>query len=299
MSFNSPEALYSFGGVYFKEIKMEKYFCGLCGKKLGFFEDFFWLDSETILCSKCKAFNKEVKESMDEKVTFEAKIEEFKERFPKEKHIQFITHWNNVYNKKTQAHEKEQKEREEQIKEENRVASECVDCGVNSNIGPFENQDLVYTIDGVRGRHIDIYKDKVVITVKVTLGSLITHNSTDGEKTIYYSDCIGVQFKQSKFAIGYLQLETASSSGNNKNSNFFGENSFTYDTTVISNERMIEVSNYVKSRVDAVKTGKAATVATNNTVSLADELLKLKQLLDMGVLTQEEFDEQKIKLLKG
>jgi hypothetical protein len=139
----------------------------------------------------------------------------------------------------------------------------------------------------------------VVITVKVTLGSLITHNSTDGEKTIYYSDCIGVQFKQSKFAIGYLQLETASSSGNNENSNFFGENSFTYDTTVISNERMIEVSNYVKSRVDAVKTDKAATVATNNTVSLADELLKLKQLLDMGVLTQEEFDEQKIKLLKG
>ena len=170
---------------------------------------------------------------------------------------------------------------------------------INDNIGPFENQDLVYSIDGVRGRHIDVYKDKVVITVKVTLGSLITHNSTDGEKTIYYSDCIGVQFKQSKFTIGYLQLETASSSGNNKNSNFFGENSFTYDTTVISNERMIEVSNYVKSRVDAVKTGTAATVATNNTVSLADELLKLKQLLDMGVLTQEEFDEQKIKLLKG
>ncbi len=30
---------------------------------------------------------------------------------------------------------------------------------------------------------------------------------------------------------------------------------------------------------------------------VADELLKLKQLLDMGVLTQEEFDQQKQKLL--
>lgn len=30
---------------------------------------------------------------------------------------------------------------------------------------------------------------------------------------------------------------------------------------------------------------------------IADELLKLKQLLDMGVLTQEEFDQQKQKLL--
>lgn len=32
--------------------------------------------------------------------------------------------------------------------------------------------------------------------------------------------------------------------------------------------------------------------------SVADELLKLKQLLDGGVLTQQEFDEQKTKLLK-
>ena len=153
----------------------------------------------------------------------------------------------------------------------------------NRNIGPFENQDLVYTIDGVRGRHIDIYKEKVVITTKVTIGSLITHNATDGEKTIYYSDCIGVQFKPSKFTIGYLQLETASSNGNNKNSNFFSENTFTYDTTVISNERMTEVANYVKSRVDAIKKGATIPAGVNNNISVADELLKLKQLLDIGV----------------
>lgn len=33
--------------------------------------------------------------------------------------------------------------------------------------------------------------------------------------------------------------------------------------------------------------------------SIADELLKFKNLLDMGVLTQEEFDAQKNKLLSG
>jgi hypothetical protein len=31
--------------------------------------------------------------------------------------------------------------------------------------------------------------------------------------------------------------------------------------------------------------------------SVADELLKFKQLLDMGVLTQEEFDLKKVELL--
>ena len=169
---------------------------------------------------------------------------------------------------------------------------------INSNIGPFENQDLVYTIDGVRGRHIDIYTDKVVITTNVTIGSLITHNATDGEKTIYYSDCIGVQFKQAKFTIGYLQLETASASANNITSNFFAENTFTFDTSVISNAQMTEVAKYVKSRVEAVKKGVISPASTNNNnFSVADELLKLKQLLDMGVLTQEEFDEQKNKLL--
>ena len=171
--------------------------------------------------------------------------------------------------------------------------------GINSNIGPFENQDMVYTIDGVRGRHIDIYVDKVVITTRVTLGSIITHNATDGEKTIYYSDCVGVQFKQSKLTIGYLQLETASSSGNNKKSNFFDENSFTFDTTVISNERMEEVANYIKNRMDAVKNGTTTPVPSSiNNVSVADELLKFKQLLDMGVITQEEFERQKDKLLQ-
>lgn len=168
----------------------------------------------------------------------------------------------------------------------------------NNNIGPFENQDLVYTIDGVRGKHIDIYTDKAVITTKVTLGSLLTNNATDGEKTIYYSDCIGVQFKQAGFTIGYLQLETASSNGNNISSNFYAENSFTFNEIIISNERMIEVADYVKFRVDAVKKGGTAPVSINNSnTSIADELLKLKQLLDMGVLSQEEFDEQKNKLL--
>lgn len=36
---------------------------------------------------------------------------------------------------------------------------------------------------------------------------------------------------------------------------------------------------------------------SNDTFSIADELKKYKELLDMGVLTQEEFESQKNKLL--
>lgn len=153
----------------------------------------------------------------------------------------------------------------------------------------------VYSIDGVRGRHIEVYEDKCVISTKAGLGSFLTGNISDGEKTIYYMDCIGVQFKRSGFQIGYLQLETASGLMNNRNSNFFNENSFTFDTTKVSNEKMEEVAAYVKKKVEEAKAAKNAPVQV--AISPADELKKFKELLDMGIISQEEFDAKKKQVL--
>ena len=155
--------------------------------------------------------------------------------------------------------------------------------------------ELVYEIQGVRGRHLQVFDDKAIITVKAGIGSFITGNVSDGEKTIYYCDVIGVQFKKSGFQIGYLQLETASTQMNNRGSNFFSENSFTFDKTQVSNEKMEEVANYVRQQVEAYKTQKNAPAAA--AISPAEEVMKLKNLLDMGVLTQEEFDKKKKELL--
>lgn len=157
------------------------------------------------------------------------------------------------------------------------------------------DRESVYEIEGVRGRSIRIYKDKAVITVKVGFDSFLTGNLTDGEKTIYYKDVIGVQFKKSGLAIGYLQLETASVTMNNRHDNFFNENSFTFDTTKVSNEKMEEVANYVKKQVETYKN--MGTIQVNS-FSMADEIRKYKELLDMGAITQEEFDIKKKELLK-
>ena len=81
----------------------------------------------------------------------------------------------------------------------------------------------------------------------------MTGNFSDGEKTIYYADCIGVQYKESGFQIGYLQLETASSMMNRRESNFFNENTFTFDLSVQTNEKMQEVAEYIKKRVSETK----------------------------------------------
>lgn len=274
-------------------------YCKLCERKLGFFASKYLVNNENI-CEDCYYAHKKVKDCiLDLDIeAFETNLDEFKNKFSEKDNLEiFVVHLNRIRDSKLLEIEKQKEENLEREKKQ-KEDDEKTQQEINERIGPFYNQDLVYTIDGVRGRHIDVYKDKVVLTTKVTFGSLISHNATDGEKTIYYSDCIGIQFKQSKLAIGYLQLETASSSGNNKSDNFFNENSFTFDTSVVSNEKMVEVSDYIKSRIDAIKKGKdsSATVA-NNAVSNADELLKFKQLLDMGVITQEEFDAKKKQLL--
>lgn len=159
--------------------------------------------------------------------------------------------------------------------------------------------ELIYDLKGARGRKMKVYEDKVVITVKPGIGSFITGNALDGEKTIYYSDCLGVQFKKAGLTIGYLQFETASGIMNNKKSNHFNENTFTWDRMFIegelTNEEMEKVADYVKERVDYYKQNRNTPVVAASTP--ADEIKKYKELLDMGVITLEEFDAKKKQLL--
>lgn len=56
----------------------------------------------------------------------------------------------------------------------------------------------ICTLEGVRGRGMILYDTKCVFTTKVTAGSIITKNATDGDKTIFLCDVTGVQFKKYK-----------------------------------------------------------------------------------------------------
>lgn len=166
------------------------------------------------------------------------------------------------------------------------------DNEINFSIDTYKSSEpngAVFHIDGARGRKIDIYPTKCVITVDVTVGSVLTNNSTDGEKTIYYCDCIGLQFKKPGITLGYLQFETAASLSNNTTSNFFNENTFTYEESHINAHCMEIIVNYVKQQLERIK--------MLSVYSAADELKKLKELLDCGALTESEFQKQKEKLL--
>ena len=173
----------------------------------------------------------------------------------------------------------------------------------NNNQNRAKTAKFPFTIHGARGRSIEIFENKCIITTDVTLGSIITKNATDGSKTIYYSDVVGVQFKEAIATLGYLQLETAGMIMNNSKSNFFNENTFTFDNIATPygsmNEYMRKIADYVQKRVEYYKTSNNTQTVQVNKLSSADELRKYKALLDDGIITQEEFETKKKELLNS
>lgn len=151
----------------------------------------------------------------------------------------------------------------------------------------------LFEFSGSRGRFLKVYKDRVMIKVDATAGSFFTGNLTDGEKTIFYHDCIGVQFKEAGAIIGYLQLETASGLMNNNDSNFFNENTFTFEGKGDMNKKMRKLAEFI---TEQVAKHKQIPVLQNN-YSAADEIKKYKDLLDSGAITQDEYESKKVELL--
>lgn len=275
--------------------------CVLCGEKISFFSLYEITPKRLKVCPNCY-YDYESIRCMKKSEDIYKKSEQIKHKYSQSSELEYyLSVVDNFYQKSLEM--KPENDLAEQKRAEEKAIAAEKEKQKYAHYGPFTDKPYVYSIDGVRGKHIDIYNDKVVITTNVTVGSILAHNATDGEKTIYFSDCIGVQYKKSSFTVGYLQFETASSGGNNAASNFFHENSFTFDISVVSNEKMEEVVAFVKGRIDEVKRAANAPVQTATVAApvaphlIADELLKLKQLVDMGVLTQEEFDQQKKKIL--
>lgn len=114
---------------------------------------------------------------------------------------------------------------------------------------------LICELTGVRGRRMSVYDNKCVIVTNVSLGSVLTGNALDGEKTIFYADVVGIQFKESGLTIGYLQLETPSIQMNNQSSNMFSENTFTYEESNVPSRLVKMVRDYIVDRVESYKYG--------------------------------------------
>lgn len=155
------------------------------------------------------------------------------------------------------------------------------------------NEKIIYEFDSALS-NLKVYEEYCVLTSKQNAFTfLLTKKYFAGEKKFYYSDLTSLQFKRpGKIIDGYIEFEyPGSRSGNNADA-YNSENSVTF--TDIHLQQMEEIYKYIEEKIRICKEQKNAPVVT---ISPADEIKKYKELLDMGIITQSEFDIKKKDLL--
>lgn len=156
-----------------------------------------------------------------------------------------------------------------------------------------------YCLVNNTGKILDVYDNKVVFTSTQSTSTVVTGlffgtSVTQGEKTIYFKDAIGVQYKPSSVLDGYIQVETAAGGVSSSSSQYSGENSIQFSGKERNAEAEIIV-NYIRQKIEETKSAPSGGVVQQ--VSSAEELKKFKELLDIGIITQEEFDAKKKQIL--
>ena len=229
--------------------------CENCEKKVSALSGNNGLLPNTLLCGKCKpiVYNVFFEYSKDPETGIERLKSDYASgQFPdltKSGYDHILSSLDDILKKKKDAELLKEKEIKDFEKYQDFTLAE--QDRVRSIVAKLKEEDFpVYSITGVRGRSLTVYRDRCVINTQANAGSFITGNATDGEKTIFYHDVIGIQFKPPGMTIGYLQLETASGFGNNESSNMFAENTFTFEKDL---EIVEEAKDYIIYQVSLFK----------------------------------------------
>ncbi len=143
---------------------------------------------------------------------------------------------------------------------------------------------------GNNGRMI-LQGDNVVISRRGTGLLTALNQGMQGDKTIPIRNITAVQLKAPGLTTGYLQLSL-----NGRDTPGGAYAAVKDENTVLfsgSQHKIFEAfRKELQSRVDQ-------PVRSPSSASVADEIEKLASLRDRGLLTDEEFQEQKQQLLKG
>ncbi len=147
----------------------------------------------------------------------------------------------------------------------------------------------------IPGSTLTVYDDCVSFKHKGAMGFLT--KGIQGERKIYYKQITSLQFKDagsvtSGFIEFYLDGHHDSKQGGGLFSGTQNENRFYFYKK--DQKEMTKAYSYIQ---DKVKSTNTIVVEQNASTSNADELRKFKQLLDEGIITDEEFQKKKKELL--
>lgn len=149
----------------------------------------------------------------------------------------------------------------------------------------------VYRLTGTSARII-VYEDRVDIERTGFLNKLSYGFS--GTKTIPMNSITSIQYKAGGGILnGFLQFGVLG--GNELKGGLSGAASD--ENSVIFPKDKNEKAEKIKAYIEAKIAERSKPASGSGAVSAADEILKLKQLLDAGILTAEEFEAKKKQLL--
>lgn len=149
----------------------------------------------------------------------------------------------------------------------------------------------------VQGTHavLEVYENKVTIKPKGFDGFII--HGLKGTKEIMFSSIAAIQHKElGTFTSGYLQFTIPG--GNENVGGLFDavkdENTFMFSGKR-NNAQVIKIKNYIEAAIMKLRSPQAPAPAPTN--SLSDELQKLAELRQQGLLSEAEFQAAKQKLI--
>ena len=152
-------------------------------------------------------------------------------------------------------------------------------------------QGTVFTLDGVGGRLL-VHEDKIEI---LRSESDVWMHGFKGNKTLYYHSITALQMLKGGATNGYIQFSIL---GGNESKGGIWAATSDENTIMFSkdkNEIAQKIHDYIERKL--LESHNPKSVSSVSQSSSIDEIKKMKELLDIGAVSQEEFDAFKKKTL--
>lgn len=156
-----------------------------------------------------------------------------------------------------------------------------------------------YRLVAHTGTALEVYDTYLIINFMSSSSHLenTLRGGGAGNKKINFKDLTSVTFKEpSGITVGFIQFSYPGSIEQRGGvmDAINDENSIPIQPSMV--DKAVEIVNYIEKRRNELSKNNNTTIIQQGT-SNADELLKFKQLLDAGVITEEEFNLKKKQLL--
>lgn len=156
--------------------------------------------------------------------------------------------------------------------------------------------NCVFSFTNNTGTTMRVYEDYVTIKHSGIINAL-AKGGAKGEKRILYNSIMAVEYKKATtIAPGFIQFSIpgADRMGGNLSA-AADENSIIFDAS--KNQTTQQIVDYIERRRIEISKPQVIQVTQKQQTFSVDEIKKLKELLDMGIISQEEFAAKKKQIL--